>query len=122
MRDELTWRPGNITAASSLGVKDDADKLRYDLIPVQPLEELVLCYTVGARKYGDRNWEKGLAFGRLFAAMMRHAWAWWQGVRRHDDGMHHLASVAWCAFALMELELTHPELDDSPKGAENGNR
>jgi hypothetical protein len=27
-------------------------------------------------------------------------------------GQHHLASVAWCAMALIELEETHSELDD----------
>ena len=95
------------------GKKDDVNKLRYDLIPPGPLNELALVYTIGARKYTDRNWEKGLAWGRVFAAMMRHAWSWWGG-EKHDlvDGQHHLASVAWCAFALMEYEETHPELDD----------
>jgi len=98
------------------GRKDDANKLRYDLIPTGPLEKLVVVYTIGAQKYNDRNWEKGIAWGRIFAAMMRHAWAWWTG-KAYDsvDGQHHLASVAWCAFALMEYETTHPELDDRPR-------
>lgn len=93
------------------GRKDDAGKLRYDLLP-RSLEEVVLAYTVGATKYTDRNWEKGLKWGRVFAALMRHAWAWWWGEQRHEDGMHHLASVCWAALALMEYERTHPELDD----------
>ena len=94
------------------GRKDDQNKLRYDLIPTRPLAELAKVYTVGARKYADRNWEKGLLWGRVFAAMMRHAWAWWSGKRRHEKGMHPLASVAWCAFTLMEYEHTHNELDN----------
>lgn len=95
------------------GRKDDGSKTRYDLIPPGPLEELARVYTIGAQKYEARNWEKGLAWGRVFAALMRHAWAWWRG-ETHDpkDGQHHLSSVAWCAFALMEYERTHPELDD----------
>lgn len=105
--------------APVVGRKDDSDKLRYDLIPAVPLEELVHCYTVGAKKYDDRNWEAGISFGRIFAAMMRHAWAWWRGSTRHEDRMHHLASVAWCAFALMEFERTHPEFDNRPKGQDN---
>jgi hypothetical protein len=98
------------------GTKADDGKHRYDLIPAQPLDELARVYTIGAGKYADRDWEKGLKWGRVFAAMMRHAWKWWRG-ERHDpeDGQHHLASVAWCAFALMEFERTHPELDDRPK-------
>ena len=52
---------------------------RYDLIPVRPLAEVARCFGMGARKYADRNWEQGLAWGRVFGALMRHLWAWWQG-------------------------------------------
>lgn len=98
------------------GKKNDHGKLRYDLIPSYPLESLAHVYTIGALKYADRNWEKGIAWGRIFAAMMRHAWAWWKGERFDPvDGQHHLASVAWCAFALIEYEITHLELDDRRK-------
>jgi len=97
------------------GRKDDTGKLRYDLIPPYALQRLAEVYTIGAGKYEDRNWEKGIPWGRIFAAMMRHAWAWWNGEQNDQvDGQHHLASVAWTAFALMEYEITHPELDDRP--------
>lgn len=87
------------------GRKDDAGKLRFDLIPVYPLEELARVYTLGAGKYDDHNWRKGFKWGRIFAAMCRHAWAWWRCERNDaQDGQLHLASVAWCAFALMEFE------------------
>ena len=95
------------------GRKNDTGKLRFDLIPVRPLEKVAEVYTIGATKYDDNNWRKGLKWGRVFAAMMRHAWAWMRG-ETHDpvDGQHHLASVVWCALTLMEYEVTHPELDD----------
>lgn len=102
--------------APAQGRKDDTGKLRYDLIPPNPLAELARVYTIGANKYDDRNWEKGIKWGRIFGAMMRHAWAYWRGERDDPkDGQHHLASVAWCAFALMEYEKTHPEMDDRGK-------
>jgi len=94
------------------GVKHDADKLRFDLIPPRSLEQLAEVFTIGAKKYDDRNWESGILWGRVFAAMMRHGWAWWRGETHDPDGQHHLSSVAWCAFALMEYERTHPEMDD----------
>lgn len=106
------------------GRKDDSGKLRYDLIPAYPLKCLAEVYTIGARKYDDRNWEKGIQWGRVFAAMMRHAWKWWAGEERDPvDGQLHLSSVAWCAFALMQYGRTHPELDDRPleKPVENKN-
>lgn len=107
-------QPGNaIYLDATAGVKHDAGKLRFDLLPVEPLRELARVYTIGATKYADNNWRKGLAWGRVFAAMMRHAWSWWGGERNDPvDGQHHLASVAWCALTLIEYERTHPELDD----------
>jgi len=98
------------------GHKEDNDKLRFDLIPVGPLRKVAEVYTIGAQKYEDRNWEKGLRWGRVYAAMLRHATAWWDGEQCDPvDGQHHLASVAWCALALMEYETTHRELDDRPR-------
>lgn len=97
-------------------IKDDSGKARFDLIPPRPLMHLAELYAMGARKYEeDRNWEKGLDYSRVFAAMMRHAWAFWNGEEIDPvDGQHHLDSVAWCAFALREYRYTHPEKDDRP--------
>ena len=61
------------------GRKDDNGKLRFDLLPPDALHELVRVYTQGAVKYDPRNWERGITFGRVFAALMRHLWAWWGG-------------------------------------------
>ncbi len=109
------YTPAIETTESQGGVKDDSDKLRFDLMPPGPLMEVIKVFTLGANKYADRNWEKGLDFGRVFAAMQRHAWGWWNGEEIDpEDGQHHLSSVAWCALALLELIETHPERDDRP--------
>ena len=93
--------------------KDDHGKLRFDLIPPGALKELAAVYTVGAQKYGDRNWEQGLAWGRVFAAIQRHLWAWWGGEELDpEDGLSHLAHAAWGCFTLMEYAQTHPEMDE----------
>lgn len=97
-------------------IKNDAGKERFDLLPHGPLFELARVYTMGAGKYGDYNWAKGMSYGRIFAAMMRHAWKFWRG-ESHDaeDGQHHLSSVAWCAFTLMHYDLNpgkYKEFDD----------
>jgi hypothetical protein len=91
-------------ALAAGGVKYDGDKARFDLIPPDMLFELAMLYTEGAKKYNDRNWERGAVYGRWFAAMMRHAWAWWRG-EEYDDGpggtgAHHLIAVIWNATAL----------------------
>jgi len=89
---------------------------RYDLIPVTPLESVARHYGVGATKYADRNWERGYLWSLSFAAMMRHAWAFWGGEDIDvETGSPHLAAVVFHAFALMEYATTHPEKDDRPR-------
>jgi Domain of unknown function (DUF5664) len=103
--------------------KHDAGKPRFDLLPPTALEELALAYAIGADKYGDRNWEQGLRWGRVFSAMLRHAFAWWRGEQRNrEDGQHHLASVAWCALALVEYELREAGQDDRPSNGQRAAR
>ena len=84
------------------GYKHDEGKPRFDLLPYDALTELVNTYTYGAKKYSDDNYLKGMAWGRVFAAMMRHAWAFWRGENKDpESGLDHMAHVAWCAFTLM---------------------
>lgn len=96
-------------------VKHDTAKLRYDLLPPDAIAELVRVYTIGATKYGDRNWENGMDWHRVYAALQRHAHRWWGGERNDpEDGQHHLSSVAWCALALLAYELRGVGRDDRP--------
>jgi len=88
---------------------------RYDLIPSRPLRMVAENYGIGAQKYADRNWEKGTDWSLNFAALNRHLWQWWEGQRLDDAGFHHLSAVVFHAMALMEFEVTRPELDDRPK-------
>lgn len=63
----------------SEGRKDDSGKARMDLIPPEAMFALADILGYGAAKYASRNWEKGMPWGRVFAAAMRHLWAWWGG-------------------------------------------
>ena len=95
-----------------VAVKFDAAKLRYDLLPPDALAELVRVYGIGAVKYGAGNWENGMDWGRVYAALQRHANKWWAGERNDpEDGQHHLASVAWCALTLMAYEIRNAGTD-----------
>ena len=97
-------------------VKNDLGKLRYDLVPINALEELTKVLTFGAKKYADRNWEKGFEWGVVYAALMRHITAWWRGEDIDpESGLSHL-SHAMCNIAfLIEFLNTHPEMDNRPK-------
>ncbi len=111
-RDYQRYPYGTIHGPSPAGVKYDDGKLRFDLIPPLAMAEFARVYTIGAKKYEDRNWEKGLKWGRVFRALIAHAFKWWAGEKRDPDGQHPLASVMWCAATLMQYEHTHRELDD----------
>jgi hypothetical protein len=94
--------------------KKDNGKLRYDLIPPEALEELARVYTIGAAKYADNGWlNEPMRWGRIFRALVGHAFKWWGG-ETYDaqDGQHHLSSVAWCAFSLMVYEKRELGQDD----------
>ena len=47
-------------------------KGRFDLVTPFGLMRLAKWYEVGAQKYSDRNWEKGMPFSRYLDSAMRH--------------------------------------------------
>ena len=95
------------------GVKYDQGKARYDLIAAHSLHEIIQVYTMGAEKYDDNNWRKGMKWGRVFGAGMRHMWAFWRGEDIDpESGLHHLAHAAWACITLLEYTKTRPGFDD----------
>jgi hypothetical protein len=99
------------------GHKDDSDKLRYELLPPELMEETARVLTFGAKKYADRNWELGMKWSRPFGAMMRHMWAWWRGEDKDPEtGYSHLAHAACCIAFLVSYERRGSGTDDRPKG------
>lgn len=79
-------------------------KLRFELIPARPMQELAQAFTVGARKHGDTAWlDSPKPVSHHVGALLRHLYAFLCGEIRDTDGQQHLASVA--ARALMIIEL-----------------
>jgi len=97
-------------------IKHDKGKLRYDLVPPDALNELAHVYTYGASKYTDRNWEKGMDYGRVFAAIQRHLWAFWSGEELDkESNLHHLAHAAWGCLTLLSYSIRRVGEDDRVK-------
>lgn len=100
---------------SNEGVKYDGEKVRWDLLPGDALEEIAKVLTVGAKKYGDRNWELGMNWSRPFAAMMRHGWAWFRGEDYDQEtGLLHIAQAACNAIFLLTYVIRDQGTDDRP--------
>ena len=102
-------------------VRHDKGKLRYDLLPADVLEEVVkvLTFAISTGKYSDRNWEKGLNYGRVFGAANRHLWRDWY-LNHHttdgESGNHPLAHAICDIMMLLAYELRGmKEFDDRPK-------
>lgn len=89
------------------GMKFDAGKLRYDLLPVLALEEVVKVLTFGASKYAPNNWRYvDDLFDRYFAAAQRHQWAIKKGETDDQESTyHHYAHAICCLMFMLELEL-----------------
>ena len=77
------------------GVKFDQGKPRMDLIAPELLEEVGKVLAYGAEKYGVRNWELGMDWGRPYAAALRHMNAWQRGEDVDPEtGLSHMAHAA----------------------------
>ncbi len=90
-------------------------KGRFDLFSPFALMRIARVYEKGAKKYKDRNWEKGMPIGKYIDSAIRHIIQYMKGWEDED----HLAQAAWNLISIMHTEKTHPEMDDLPH-YENG--
>lgn len=98
------------------GVKFDTHKPRMDLLPPELDTAVATVLTFGAAKYGDRNWENGMAWGRAYAAMRRHMNAWWSGEDNDpESGMPHTWHAACCVAFLIAYQSRGIGRDDRNK-------
>jgi len=83
---------------SSLGVKFDQDKPRWELLPLDEVEDVVKVLTFGSKKYADDNWKKIEDIpNRYFSAAMRHLKAQRSGEKVDSEtGQSHLAHAICC--------------------------
>lgn len=103
------------------GMKNDIkdDKTRWELIPLDCLEDIARVFTEGAKKYDDNSWqhlENG--YERYKGALLRHLYAAESDVFDSDTGCRHLAQVAVNAIFLLWI---NKHLDNGGKVRSNTN-
>ena len=102
-----------LTQKDEPGVKHDAGKPRLDLIPFDALNDIGLVLDYGAKKYGERNWEKGMSWGRCFGALLRHLGAYWAGEDLDPETrLPHLAHAGCCLLFLSAYRVRKAGTDD----------
>jgi hypothetical protein len=83
------------------GIKYDGGKVRMELVPLLGIEAVAKVITFGSAKYGEHNWRKGLKFGRIQGAMLRHLTAIEGGEELDpESGLPHAYHVACNAIFL----------------------
>lgn len=100
------------------GLKYDEGKIGVHLLPPGALLEIAKVLDFGARKYAAWNWSKGLLYTRLYAALLRHLWAWFRGEDSDPEtGLSHLAHAGCCVLFLLHYVSggdAYSKFDDRP--------
>lgn len=76
------------------------DKPRPDLICPLFLERLGMQLTHGAKKYDERNWEKGMGQTRVVASLVRHVLS----LLAHRTDEDHAAAIAFNIMVFLSQE------------------
>ena len=81
------------------------DKLRWELLPLEDIEDIVKVYTEGAKKYAPNSWQNlENGYERYKAALFRHLLEYEKGHEYDEEtGCRHLAQVAWNAIAMLHI-------------------
>jgi hypothetical protein len=90
------------------------NKGRFDLLPWTAISELAQHCENGAKKYGERNIDKGLPINSLIDSGIRHLCRYLEG---YSDEQH-LRAALWNIAWAMEFEVNKPELQNIPKRSE----
>lgn len=89
------------------GNKHDQQKPKWNLLPWEAIEQIVLVLNHGAEKYSPDGWKHVPdARNRYFAALQRHLIAWWGGEKAdRESRLHHLAHAGCCLLFLLWFDL-----------------
>ena len=92
-------------------VRDMAEgKGRCDLLPACAILRLARHFENGAKKYNDRNWEKGIPIHSFIDSAIRHLMKYLDGWDDED----HLCAAAWNCICCLWTEEKMPHLQDIP--------
>jgi len=99
--------------SSDRGLRYNTGKIRYDLIPSYPMEQIAKVFTKGAEKYAPHNWKKGMPWSEVEASLLRHLEAYRAGEDFDPEtGMYHMAQVAVNAMFIIDYYRSNPKFDD----------
>jgi len=87
-------------------VKNDSDKLRWSLLPLEPIQDIIRVLMHGSKKYSDDNWKLCKDPNRYYDACVRHISAWRLGEScDKETGYSHLAHAGCCILFMLWFEI-----------------
>jgi 5'(3')-deoxyribonucleotidase len=99
------------------GKRFNEGKTRYDLVPTYAQEQYAKVLTVGAIKYAERNWEKGMKWSKVIASLERHIAAFKAGEDfDKETGLPHMSHAMCNAAFLVDYMKYYPQGDDRQHG------
>lgn len=102
-----------VRSVSSTGAEKGTKDEAFHLLPPEALAKVARHYGIGARKYAEHNWRGGYEWSKSYAALQRHANAFWAGEDIDEEtGSPHMAAVAFHALALLTFMDEQPGFDD----------
>jgi Domain of unknown function (DUF5664) len=97
---------------STVGLRFNEGKLRWDLVDLDDLETMVRVLEYGAKKYTDHNWKKGgpsLTKDEILNSLQRHVNAMRRGERLDpESGLPHIAHILCNAMFQAHFERQSP--------------
>jgi len=113
MNKEIKFDSG-AKRSNSIGGVEYMDSLipRFDLIPKEPLERLALRYGLGAIKYGEDNYKKGLPNNNLLNHAIGHLLSWKERMENGSHYSHILFKEACANGSNLMQEIESGRLDD----------
>ena len=103
------------TISEGFAPKFDAHKVRVDLLPIQPMNDIAEVFTFGAKKYFANSFRQGetVSWSRTYGSIIRHLFAFWRGEDRDpESGLSHLAHAGTQLMILMEHFANNKDKDD----------
>lgn len=87
----------------SKGIKYDNEKIKWNLLPIEVMRDVVKILMFGAKKYKPNNWKYVEPWDiRYYNAAKRHLNDWWLGEKNDDEtGLNHLAHAICCLIFLL---------------------
>lgn len=116
----VKWNPEEANVSKTGSLRFNTGKAPLHLVPTSAINAMAKVLDYGAKKYTERNWEKGNNFSVPYSSLMRHLLSFWEGEDNDpESGLPHTYHILMNAAMLLEYSEKFKTLDDRPINENN---